>query len=121
MSKMTKAEIAKELLDPYFINPDLCSHVDGRCLYSGPDGRKCAFAAACVEGVVLKEGASCSNILEGHGAEILKEKYRHIANPKFWSSVQIVHDRLAVGKASAYTLYAELVGQEPPERGQSNV
>ena len=125
MSKMTKAEIAKELLDPYFINPDLCSYVEqsgrGTCLYSGPGGRKCAFAAACVDGVVLAEGASCRVLLEYHGQEILKEKYRHVNESKFWGSVRAAHDCLAVGDPDTYTLYAELVGQEPPEREQGNV
>ena len=121
MSKMTKEEIAKELLDPYFIDPDLCSHVDGECLYKGPGGRKCVFAAACVEGVVLKESIGSDGHIRGLGAEILEEKYRHIANPEFWRAVQRVHDYLAVDYPDAYTLYADLVGQEPPKRGQGNV
>lgn len=97
--QLTKQEIAKELLKPYFDGPDLCSVTElGVCLYSGPDGRMCVFAMACnpEDREMLGEEFSTTGLLDMHGLKILQEKYRHIEDRDYWFCLQYAHDDLAL-------------------------
>lgn len=118
MNQLTKEQIAKELLKPYFDDPSLCSiSWDGkRCLYNGGGGRMCVFAKACTpEGrELLEEGLGAEDNLFTGGASPLQPKYSHILDSYFWGSLQAAHDNLAKNKAynRAVELYRELTGEE---------
>ena len=112
---MTKEEIAKELLKPYFDDPSLCSISEGNCLYNGLNGKMCAFAMACTpEGRKnLKEGESAVDNLCTFGFDVLHEKYRHIEDFYFWVSLQDAHDDLGrESMGAALSIYEDLTGEE---------
>lgn len=114
---MTKQEIAKELLKPYFDDPSMCSiSKDGSaCLYKGPEGRMCVFARACTpEGrELLPEYTAADDCIARYGLVILKEKYRHIEEVYFWEKLQETHDELSGDsrKASLLNMYEKLTGE----------
>jgi len=122
MGEMTKQEIAKELLDPYFKDPSLCSMGLHDCQYNGPDGKHCAFAMACKpdDRKHLNEGEGAIYQISKFGFDILKNKYQHIKDGDFWNRVQSVHDRLAHGiHAEAQYNYLQVVGSLAPIKGGS--
>ena len=115
---MTKQEVAKELLKPYFDDPSLCStsEDEGECVYNGPGGRMSAFARACTpEGreKLTEVGDPPYVILDDLGSDILQEKYRHIEDQYFWSRLEKAHDELATGSEwHASDLYGKLTGEK---------
>lgn len=116
MTQLTEQEIAKELLQPYFDDPTLCSvSEDGdTCVYNGPDGRMCVFAKACTpEGrELLKEDSNANEQLMEHGLGVLQDKYRHIEDGEFWDNLQYCHDELARDKVRRAKTYYENLTKE---------
>lgn len=112
---MTKQEIAKELLKPYFDDPNLCSvDLEGTGVYKGLGGRMCVFARACTsEGrELIRERHYACKLLTIHGTGILQDKYRHIGDIRFWSRLQYTHDTLAEGRTDAAKVnYRALTGE----------
>ena len=94
----TKAEIARELIQPYIDDIskrsiEVTKLGNSRCLYNGPNGRHCAFANACINPHELNEGGCASENISYHGFNILKPEYRHIDNEEWWDELQDIHDR----------------------------
>ena len=118
---LTKQQIAKELLKPYFDDSSTCSaDRHGNCVYLNGDGNMCALGKACSDRIndANSMGIDCGAIvlIEEFGWDIINSKYRHIQDFRFWRIIQYCHDMLASHKLSmALKAYKDLTGEEYEE------
>lgn len=89
--RKTKLEIIDETVAFYSKDPINRRSVneDHRCMYKGPDGKRCAFSRCCDENKI-------DGLVEGKAApknpdDFLKEEY-HGHSPYFWKLIQTLHD-----------------------------
>jgi hypothetical protein len=80
-----------------------------RCLYRGPEGRRCAFAIFVAEDEVeaLREGRQASDNLHGSGR--LRPEVEHLARKtEFWDRLQCLHDTKSYWNAEGFTDHGKL-------------
>ena len=69
---------------------------NGKCLYNGPEGRRCAFAMFCKNPHSLVEGDILLNLNPRHLEEslqgLLKDDVSHLCMVDFWKDIQELHD-----------------------------
>lgn len=93
MNKMkTYLDVLNETVEFYSKDTNRRSiSVDNKCLYNGPEGRKCAFSRCCLN-ANFHEGVNAGFNLESLGFDILKPEYSHLLNSTFWNDLQSLHD-----------------------------
>ncbi len=93
----SKLEIIEETAKAY--TSENRSITDGnRCVYLGPEGKRCAFSRCCkddprtFEILLNNQRTSAADLLEGYDEkDLLKPEYRGY-NKGFWSRIQTFHD-----------------------------
>lgn len=101
---MTREFILKSLL-PYKEDPSKCGYnpTSETCVYLTPDGKKCAVGQYLKTGEWQQYIGSASDMLKTYGDEILTDEAKDQQIPiGVWDSMQMYHDRLAIGSSMLF-------------------
>ena len=93
-SVLTYSDVLKETVKFYSENPTQRAINGSLCVYRADDGRMCAVGR-CLEPSAYDpkwEDQAASTIIDHLGMEGFKEEYRHLNDPRFWTSLQLFHD-----------------------------
>ena len=111
MSKeKTYLDVLEETIAYYSEDPSRRSinPANGRCMYNGPDGRKCGVARCCSKIPEEFESQAVSNaILEKY----LLPEYAHLDNLEFWSRIQNLHDDKSNWDDEGLSYFGEFVSK----------